>query len=319
MFFSMRRSWIYSSLLALGLLVGHWGPNGPDADTEARAQFSARVFTTIALRAPYGKVTELDLQLLGVRTIARGLDVPVGIACAPDGSLYVAELGDRDQIVRLDPFSGQRLSTYELRSPYPPFPTSRPYFLTFAPTGELFVTTVSPPGLWRLSLETREAVQLLTSKPFPNAFGLANPTFLTTGPFAGDLLVAVWTDVEGTEWVARLPSPDFNTVEVFVPPGDQGLSLIGGIALGPEGDLYVSDWTRQGRILRYSPEGAFVDLLDLEVQFPLQMAFDSQGMMYLTATQFGQRGHASLRIVYPGGGQQLIGGLTNVYGLAVCE
>ena len=119
--------------------------------------------------------------------------------------------------------------------------------------------------------------------------------------------------------MARIPAPDYTTVKEFIPPGDQGLTLIGGIVLGPGGDLYVSDWTERGRILRYSPNGAFLEALDLQVRWPLQMAFDPQGVMYLTATQFGQRGRASLRIVYPGGGQQVIGGLTNVFGIAVCE
>ena len=313
-----RKVFVYGALLSLGLIVGNWGSNVVDSGLEAKAQFPARVFMSISLPAPDGKVAELERQLLGTRTIARGLDRPIGLVCGPDGSLYVAER-NRRQIVRLDPATGGRSDTFPLRSSVPPFAAFRPYWLTFASTGEMFVTTVDPPGLWRLSLERREAVQLLTSAPFPDAFGLANPTFLTTGPFAEDLLVAVWTDVEGTEWVARIPHPDYTTVEEFIPPGDRGLHLIGGIALDPEGNLLVSDFTRRGRILRYSPEGSFRDLLDVEVQYPLQMAFDSQKVMYLTAAQLGERGKASLRIVYPGGGQQVIGGLTSVFGVAVCE
>jgi len=328
MFFTLGRVFVFGSLLALGLLSGGWGPNAADAV----AQFSARVFATIAEHAPDGRVVEVDFQLLGVRTIARGFDVPAGLLCTPDGYLYVADVY-KQAIWQLDPRTGRKELLVQGKSP-PPGLNFAPNFMTFDSTGNLIITTRSlfrPRlntgtfiGLLRFRPGSRpyEAEQLLPAGAFPNANFLRNPVFLTSGPYAGDLLVLAFDarDREGTtSHVVRIPAPTFDRVEEFIPAGDHGLSRMAGIAVNPEGDVFVADFDNR-RILQYAPDGTYLGVLTtLSTSYPNQIAFDSSGTMYVTATVFGAREKGALHIVYPNGSQQVIGGVNGILGLAICE
>lgn len=53
-----------------------------------------------------GRVTRVRLSDGEQRTVAKGLRAPEGIACHPDGSLIVAEVG-RKRLVRIDPATGR--------------------------------------------------------------------------------------------------------------------------------------------------------------------------------------------------------------------
>jgi len=288
------------------------------------AQGLVSLYGTIASRAPDGRVVELDTQFLSVRTIARRLALPVGITCAADGSLYVAET-HRQRIVRLDRFTGALQTVVRGDRTIPSVPFA-PYFVTFSPAGDLFFTTVTPSvgavsfaGLWRLPAGARpeQVEQLLPPERFPDAFGLGPLAFLSEGPYAGDLLVLVWNETQPA-WVARVPAPDFSTVVTFIPPEERELTFISGLAVASGGDVYITDWDGN-RILRYAPDGTFRDVVDLSLQKPNQIVFDSSGTMYITTTVFGPDARSALHIVYPGGGQRVIGGVDDLYGLAVCE
>src|SRR5262249_4589644 len=68
--------------------------------------------------------------------------------------------------------------------------------------------------------------------------------------------------------------------DVFVAPGSGGLTLPMGLAFGSDGNLYVvSRHTNQ--VLRYGPNGAFLNVVVSGLSDPLGITFGSDGSLYI--------------------------------------
>jgi DNA-binding beta-propeller fold protein YncE len=82
-----------------------------------------------------------------------------------------------------------------------------------------------------------------------------------------------------------------NFIRDFVPPGSGGLQLPNGLAIGPDGNLYVSD-TASGNVLRYNGKtGDFIDVFVPRgtgdqgtpgLQVPTGIGFGLDGDLYVS-------------------------------------
>ena len=77
----------------------------------------------------------------------------------------------------------------------------------------------------------------------------------------------------------------------FVPAGSGGLTTIGAMAFGPDGNLYVATGGNLQTILRYGPDGAFLDTFVAASSSPVSrisgLTFASDGSLLVTSTNTG--------------------------------
>jgi hypothetical protein len=77
----------------------------------------------------------------------------------------------------------------------------------------------------------------------------------------------------------------------FVPAGSGGLTTIGAMAFGPDDNLYVATGGNLQTILRYGPDGAFLDTFVAASSSPVShisgLTFESDGSLLVTSTNTG--------------------------------
>ncbi|KPJ72027.1 MAG: hypothetical protein AMS14_08655 [Planctomycetes bacterium DG_20] len=201
-------------------------------------------------------------------------DRPRAIACAPDGSVYVADLADRasvrghekdlfvsprprepvfdGRIQKFDP-AGKLVQEWRLA----PFDAGKPAGLAVAPNGDLLVgethhhrvSRYSPQGqlLLRWGAYGREAGQFLLIRD------------LTCDP-KGNAYVVDYGYIEAVGLVSRLQrfTPDGHITTIGKPGSAPGeLDRPEGVALDAEGNIYVCE-SGNHRVQVFSPAGEFL-------------------------------------------------------------
>lgn len=182
---------------------------------------------------------------------------PEGIALGPDGSVYVADSGNH-RVQRFLPdgtFSG---TWGRLGSDQGQF--ERPSAIGVGPDGAVFVADAQRGRMQR--------------------FG-AGGAFQGMWPEEGyRALKGIEVNRDGTVWVVHeggfiehraadgMPIGSFQALRH---PGDIVSGYAGGLALAPDGSLYISDWMHD-RVERYSAEGQFLDMWGTEGSGPGQLA-----------------------------------------------
>ncbi len=230
-----------------------------------------------------------------VETVATGLTEPRGMASGPDGRLYVAETG-RDE-------SGSRVVRIEEDGAATAVVAGLPIFLhgieerlgaqdVAFRDGELFVLqgyAESPLGsslirrsddgglqvVANLQDVLRRRFQPSESDPYAPVF--SNPFALAYAPDT-DLFYVVDSGANAVYSItpAGVSEVVFQWTDNPVPTG---------IAIGPEGDLYVALFTHlpyetgAGSIVRVAPDGAAAVVTSLTT--PIDVGFDSDGRMYV--------------------------------------
>jgi len=239
------------------------------------------------------------LEALSVLESPLGLTNPIGIAIAPDGSIYVAEeFGHRVAVfdaggnfvdtIGQEGFAGQAGINFQ-----------RPNSLAFSPDGNLIVADTWNFRIQVLNLDTEE---MLTSWGQSGTFGFDAPLEPADG-FWGPRDVAV--DSEGRIFVADTGNKRIRVYEMQeaaavhlydIAEGGSSLGQIdepSGLAIHSDGRLFVADtWNR--RISVFSTDGGFFDTYQIRGWYEEQgnrpyLAIDEiRNLLYVTDPDAGR-------------------------------
>ncbi len=271
---------------------------------------SAGTITNIAIPMPYGSGPTTETA------IAKGLTSAEGLACGPNRLLYLSQsgvFGGPMQIVRLDQ-NGQHKTTVVNFSKVPGLAGSGgPAGLSFNPAdnGELFFGTTlthgSPnTGVWSESSSSPAQV-VLPLPPNGNANGAGATTFLTTGPFAGNLLAVD----EANNKVIRVPPP-FSAAQAGIDFITTNLTSPVGMAINIAGNVFVSN--TDGTIQQFGPDGTSLGLYATTGLHNMNVTFDPTGHTLIVATQQGP-----VIEILPNGTQETLGTVVGGDGIAICK
>ena len=178
---------------------------------------------------------------------------PRGIAVHADGSLYVADYGN-DRIRKVSPDGS--VTTVD---PADGFEVRRPQALAFDDDGNLLIAESFPGRLYRVSADGETSTLLAEGLQFIHAIavGEGGDAYLTARRHGRAIIVKV--------------TPDGDVSTAFQDRQEHHggvLTLsIGGIAVAPDGTLYVVD-TRYGHVVRISPDGAVAIVVEHDVYSP---------------------------------------------------
>lgn len=269
---------------------------------------SAGTVTNISFPMPYvnGQYTET--------IIGTGLKSAEALACGPDRRLYLAQsgvLGGPMRIVRLDQ-NGQHKTTVVDFSKFPQLAASGgPAGLTFAHSGgaQLFFSTtlaqgLSNTGVWNQS-SSGPVQSVLPFPPKGKSNGGRATAFLTTGPFAGNLLAVD----EGNSKVVRV-SPPFGSAQAGIDFITTNLTGPVGLAVNPAGNVFVSN--TDGTIQQFGSDGTSLGLYASTGLHNMSITF--VGNILLVATQDGP-----VIMIMPNGTQENIGTIVGGDGITVCK
>jgi len=276
-----------------------------------------------------GKVLTPYYQLLSLKALPISLEAPYGIACGPGGLLYVAEIYKR-RIVRFNQ-EGKYKEEVVVDEPGSGF-QGRPVNLTFGPNGNLYFTTPEH-GVWTLEDgdPRKKPEQLIKGTFFDEDEEPHDVAFLKTGEYSDDLMVSVLTDKPLKGYVLRLPAPDYNQVRPFL--SEYQYSEMGNkvsqhfrepvaLAVNDVGEIFVADHEkREYHVLRYAPNGEFVEIFVDNIVRPLDLGFSASGKLYAT---FGplwedEPKGGGLKVYNRSGEQELFFPRKNIWGVALCE
>ena len=268
---------------------------------------SAGTVTNFSYPMPYvaGQYTETS--------IGTGLPSAEGLACGPDRRLYLAQsglFGGPMRIVRLDQ-NGENLTTIVDFSKVPGLAGSGgPKGPSFGPQtgGEIFFSTTlsqgrSNTGVWTKS-SSGIAQTMLPFQPNGKSNGGGATAFLTTGPFAGNLLAVD----EANKKVVRI-APPFASTQAGIDFITNLTSPVG-LAINQVGNLFVSN--NDGTIQQFKPDGTPLGLYANTGLHNRNIAFS--GAYLFVATKDGP-----IFMVLPDGTQENVGTVVGGDGIAVCK
>ncbi|MCH8274116.1 MAG: NHL repeat-containing protein [Armatimonadetes bacterium] len=220
-----------------------------------------------------------------------GLSSPHGFVFGPDGNLYVASRITQS-IMRYDGETGDFIDEFASGGPL-----NLPNGIAFGPDGNLYVASSRSDSVLRYDGQTGAFIDEFVppgsgglSVPVPLYFGSDGHLYVgggvlsgsikryngTTGAYMGDFTVGavvpsptdfVWA-ADGNLYVSAWDADSimrFNGVtgefvDIFVTSGSGGLDGPRGLRFGPDGNLYVCEWPRSGRVLRFDGfTGEFID------------------------------------------------------------
>ncbi|MGZ5446231.1 MAG: NHL repeat-containing protein [Thermoanaerobaculia bacterium] len=220
--------------------------------------------------APDGMVTTFAGSIQGDRDgngASAHFNAPWGLDVDTAGNVYVAD-HDNDQIRRITP--ARAVTTLAADAFH------APSGVAFAPNGALYISDALNHAIRRIDLASAEVTTIAGSTPSPgsvNARGLAARFQFPYG---------VASDIAGNAYVA-----EGNSIRKIAPDGVTttlvtGFELASGIAIGPDGHLYVAD-VAAARVVRVTTSGVVTTLAGDASEFgaPWGIAVDSMNIVYV--------------------------------------
>ena len=277
-----------------------------------------------------GKILKPYMSFMSLKPLTLSLDDPRGIACGPDGLIYVAET-TKGRIVRFNQ-QGEYKEEVVVDEPGSGF-SGHPLNLIFGPNENLFFTTPEN-GLWMIEAgDPRNKPEKLIKGNYFNQKGhsLFDLSFLKTGEYAGDIILSVFTEKPYRGYLVRIPGPDYNQIRPFIEEyvteemGNkvkQHLRVPVALAVNSLGEIFVADHEkREYHVLRYAPNGEFVDVFVSSIINPMDLNFSSRDKLYAT---LGPLWHddpegGGLKTYSRSGNQELYLPRSNIWGIALCE
>ncbi|MBS3739938.1 hypothetical protein KGY47_01015 [Candidatus Bipolaricaulota bacterium] len=268
-------------------------------------------------------------QFLSFKPITILLNDPHGITCGPGGLLYVAETYE-GRIVRFTQ-EGQYKEEVVVDEPGSGF-SGKPLNLTFGPGGNLFFITPDN-GIWLLEDgdPRKNPEKLIKGSYFDQDEKPHALAFLKTGDYSKNLIVSVLTDKPYEGYVIRIPAPDYNQVRPFITSyyiEEMGnkikkkLKLPVALAVNKIGEVFLGDYDKRGsHVLRYAPDGSFIDVFVEKINRPLDLKFSASGNLYATmgALNKSETSAGGIKVFDRDGGQQMFIPRSNLWGVALCE
>lgn len=218
------------------------GSKGIAFDSEGNLYVAGRYSNSVV---KYNRQTGQVLSVLDPKHKGQ-ISGPQGLNFGPDGKLYVAS-SDNDRIVKLDPATGNyegTLTTVAVPGAEHTLPID-PYF---GPDGSLYIGTFSGHKLLKYQGPEASGTEAAVAEKKPKP-GTLLATFEDSRPGVSNMSVAkghptfyfsdVIDPVTFSGSVAQY-TLDGKFVRTLVPTGTGGMRLPGGIAAGPDGNLYVA-------------------------------------------------------------------------------
>lgn len=276
-----------------------------------------------------GKILKPTYQLLSFKPLTISLDDPRGIACGSDGLLYVAETSEK-RIVRFTQQGGYKEEVLA-DEPGSGF-SGAPLNLAFGPNGNLFFITPQN-GIWTLEDgdPKKRPEKLIRAEYFDQGEKPHDLAFLKSGEYSNDLIVSVLTEKPYKGHVIRIPGPDYNQVRPFISryqytemgkKETQHLRVPVALAVNETGEVFIADHEkRENHVLRYSPNGEFVEVFVESIVRPMDLNFDSSGKLHATLGPLWRDDPSSggLKVYGKSGAQEMYIPRQNIWGVAICE
>jgi WD40 repeat protein len=262
-------------LVAAGsALPGHAGPLLFVGDAASPAQLEIFNGTTGAF--------------VGQNSISGALGFPTGVAIGPNGNVYVADQ-DNSLVDSFNGVTGAYIGQF--------IPTGSgaaalfsPSSLLFAPNGDLYVANFGVGNQSYINSYNATTGAFISQLIGPTAVptggsgsGLDDPNGMALSPNGTLLYIA--DSVNGVD-VFNLNTLAFS---VLVPLGSgpslpADLSGPSGIAVGPNGDLYVADAANGGVVDVFDPSGNFLGVFGATNSLvqPIDLVFGPDGNLYVT-------------------------------------
>jgi len=177
---------------------------------------------------------------------------PRGMAAHPDGALYVADYGN-ERIRKVSPDGS--VTTVDLPAG---FQVQRPQAVAFDGEGNLLIAESFPGRLYRVSADG-EVSTLIEGLQFIHAMTVGDDgdIYLTARRYGRAVILKVTADGRVSTVVQSL-GEDYGGLFTLD---------IEGIAVAPDGTLYVAD-TRYGRVVEIAPDGAIAIVIEHDVYSP---------------------------------------------------
>ncbi|MBS3788780.1 hypothetical protein KGY79_11355 [Candidatus Bipolaricaulota bacterium] len=276
-----------------------------------------------------GNVLKPYYQFLSLKPLTISLECPHGIACGPGGLLYAAE-PSKGRIVRFNQ-QGKYKEEVVVDEPNSVF-SGRPLNLTFGPNGNLFFTTPNK-GIWTLEDgdPRNKPERLIKGKYFEAGKNPHDLAFLKAGEYSNDLIVSVLTDPPRKGYILRIPAPDYNQAKPFISEYsyeemgnrvNQHLRVPIALGVNAVGEIFIAGHEkRENFILRYAPNGEFIDVFVDSIVKPLDLNFASGGKLYATLGPLwpDEPEGGGLKVYSKSGEQELYIPRSNIWGVALCE
>lgn len=227
---------------------------------------------------------------------ASGLSVPEGPVALKDGSWMCVEMGaDRGCVTHISADGTQKKALAR---------TGRPNGLAVDRQGTLWVAESVQPTLLRMQMDGSFDVFLdgCDGVPFifPNDLAFGPDGFLYMTDSGISIAEFAPGEVIRADYDTLMPDGRVYQIDIYtrrIVQFDSGIRFTNGIAIGPDGNLYVNE-TLSGNVYRYtlqngkiSPRELFGNVIDLEAPVgykgPDGMKFGRDGNLYVTV--FGQQ------------------------------
>lgn len=237
--------------------------------------------------APFGRLPGVPGDVAGlfkeppryVRSIAIGVQRPLGVAVAPDGEIVVTESGG-ERMIHVFDAGGEEIAVF---SPNEASPAARsPVYVAVSPQEEIFVSDRDARAIYIFSMEG----ELVGEVPSPFPEGQWHPLGLTFDK-DGNLYV---TDVTTDKHRVVVFDPSWRVKLQF---GTQGSEegefwFPNALAIDEDGRIFVSD-SNNGRIQVFDSDGEFLyrigrGLSRGDLSLPRGIAVDDDNHLFVADT-----------------------------------